>query len=269
MANSFVFTPAHLGLSSEAVSDYDGEPFTSDGTHFIGHDGFVVPANFVEFYDRYPVYVRNWTSKRLRKMGTHPDVEDWTQTLLTHLCQLPKPKRIVNPETGEVRLTGGTLHQLGFTDVIHAYNPWAHYGASARRFFNFLNLCLSNKFSSLRSRYDKDAAVHTSFSLDDDPAPTQNSGDGTPREYLLMDRSALYRDAVTQNRPLTADDVFVQQFEAYVERKDPTLTPLVRAIMSQDRIEDIINHLGIDQNQFLRDRKKLVKLSKSFQSGRR
>lgn len=265
LTNSFTFTPSRLGQGSDAMPGYDGETFTGEFGHFIGQDGFIVPADFSEFYERYPVYVRNWTSKRLKKVSTHPDVEDWTQTLLAHLCQLPPPKEVTDPKTGKKRMTGGKLYKLGFKDVIHAYNPWAHYGASARRFFNFLNLCLSNKYSSLRSRYGKDATQHVSFSLDDH-VPGEDGP--IPREYLLMDRSTLYQEAVKET-PTDHDTVFVQQFRDYVERRDPTLAPLAKALMTQDRIEDVLKHLGIDQNQFLRDRKKLVRLSRSFQLGRK
>ena len=87
------------------------------------------------------------------------------------------------------------------------------------------------------------------------------------REYLLMDRSSLYRDQVAENRPLTADDVFVQQFRDFVERKDPNLLPLVSAIMNKDKVDEILEVLGYDQNRYLRDRKKLTRLSKSFQAG--
>ena len=269
MTDSFVFSSKMLGHGSDAVPEYEGEPFTGDGTHFIGQDGFVVPANFIEFFERYPVYVRNWVSKKLRKCSSHPDVEDWTQTLLTHLYQLHHGRTIKGGEGEEDREIGGTLYKLGFTDVIHAFNPWAQHGASARRFFNFVNTCLGNKYISLRSKYGKDATSHSLFSLDS-PTPIQGMDESNgpiSREYLLMDRSSLYRDQVAENRPLTADDVFVQQFRDFVERKDPNLLPLVSAIMNKDKVDEILEVLGYDQNRYLRDRKKLIRLSKSFQAG--
>jgi hypothetical protein len=259
-----------LGHGSDAMPGYQGEPFTGDGTHFIGQDGFVVPANFIEFYDRYPVYVRNWVSKKLRKCSSHPDVEDWVQTLLAHLFQLYKGRVVKGLDGEDDQNIGGILYKLGFTDVIHAYNPWAHYGASARRFFNFVNLCLNHKYLSLRSKYRKDATSHSLFSLD-----SQVSGDksedpvsgSASREYLLIDRSSLYRSQVVENRNITADGIFIQQFKDFVGHREPELLSLVDAIMSKDKVDEILISLDYDQNRYLRDRKRLIRLSKSFQTG--
>lgn len=263
MTQSFLFTPDKVGQDSSAMPGYAGEPFTGVNGHFVGQDDFVCPNSFEEFYLSNKHYVRNWVTKKLRKSSTDPDVEDWTQTLFAHLCQLPKPRASVGPD-GVVTLVGGTLYMLGFTDVLHAFNPWAQYGASARRYHNFLNLCISNKYSSLRTRYGRDAVTHPGFSLDGAATNEETTG----REYLLMDRSTLYREAVVQ-QSINADEIFVKQFREYVSHKDPALSALVDAIMHKDKIEEILEALGIDQNKFLRDRKRLAKLAKSFQLGRK
>ena len=267
------FTSAHIGLASSIMPDYTGEPFTGN-ERFVGADGFVVPRDFIEFYERYPVYVRNWVSKKLRKVSTHPDVEDWTNTLLAHLCAVPQGKITEATEHEEAKHTGGSLAKRGFVDVINAYNPWAQYGASAKRFFNFVNKCLGNKYTSLNSKHRKDAMWHQQFSLDD-PAPgwtttAEHQTLETGREYLLMSRSTSYSDEVQKAQPKTADEILVGQFKDFLTRRDPSLIPLVEALMHKDKIEEVLVALGTDHNSFLRDRKKLQRLSRIFSGiGRR
>jgi hypothetical protein len=39
---------------------YKGDPFTILAGHYIGDDGFVVPQNFNEFFERFPDYIWRW-----------------------------------------------------------------------------------------------------------------------------------------------------------------------------------------------------------------
>ena len=251
------------------MPEYTGEPVDGIGGNVGGADAFIVPRDFIEFYERYPVYVRNWVSKKLRKVSTHPDVEDWTNTLLAHICAVPKGKVVEATDEEEEKIVGGSLAKRGFVDVINAFNPWAQYGASAKRFFSFVNTCLSNKYSSLTSKHRKDAMWHQQFSLDDampgassasHDSPSQESG----REYLLISRSSLYAEEVGKAIPKTADEILVEQFKEFLTRRDPSLIPLVEALMHKDKIEEILTHLEIDHNNFLRNRKKLQRLSRIF-----
>jgi hypothetical protein len=263
LKDTFVFTPAQIGLPSSTVEDYTGEHFTGDGSHFIGSDDFVVPNCFTEFLDRYPVYVRNWVSKKRRQVSNHPDVEDWTNTLLMHLCQVPQGREIPATETEAARIVGGKYAVLGFSDVIQAFNPWGHYGASAKRFFNFINKCLNNKYLSLNSKHRKDAMAHQGFSLDDG-GDVSGGEEARSREYLLMERSSFYAQEVGQEVPQTGDRILVQQFREFLSKRDPELVPLANALMTKDRIEEILVELDIDHNAFLRSRKRLMRLSRIF-----
>ena len=42
---------------------YKSDHFTISDGRCIGSDGFVVPSDFEEFYERFPDYVRKWVSK--------------------------------------------------------------------------------------------------------------------------------------------------------------------------------------------------------------
>jgi len=110
----------------------------------VGEDGFVVPKDFGEFYERYPLRVRRWVTKRLdRRFG--PDVIlDLEQDLLLYLCALPPDSRF--------RKKGANGRPDGCKDVIQCFDPVRHYGATAGRFHNFINVCLANRLSTILAR---------------------------------------------------------------------------------------------------------------------
>jgi hypothetical protein len=55
---------------------------------------------------------------------------------------------------------GGVLpdyehREAGKRDVVQTFDPHKHYGASSARFFNYINLCLGNRFKTMRSTRTK------------------------------------------------------------------------------------------------------------------
>lgn len=135
-------------MEREPETPYTGDPFTvNDEGHYVGDDGFIVPADFDEFYERYPKYVLNWVKKRLNRFQVDEDVEDWTQDLLIHMKFLPV--------TSKHRQPGANGRQQGCQDVIETFNPLQQYGASERRFRNYINFCLANKFNTVQSKRQK------------------------------------------------------------------------------------------------------------------
>ena len=124
------YYPSMKAKNSWDVPSYEGDIFTSNGDHFVGDDDFVVPNSLDEMEARYPNYVRNWTCRRLQKLPFDPQVEDWTSELSLFLRVLPLTSK---------------MRERGFKDVIDVYNPWSSFGASARRFFGYVNRCLANK----------------------------------------------------------------------------------------------------------------------------
>ena len=118
------------------------DPFTIIDGRYVGHDGFVVPKDFAEFHERFPQYVRNWVRRHADRSTPKEDVEDWTQDLLIHLRCLPATSK---------------HREAGKEDIVQTFDPLKHYGASSARFFNYINLCLGNKFRTMRSTRMKDA----------------------------------------------------------------------------------------------------------------
>jgi hypothetical protein len=136
-ANTAAVQNQDINFASFSVENRKSDPFTIVDGQYIGHDGFVVPKNFDEFRERFPKYVRNWFKRHAGMSTPIEDVEDWTQDLLIHLRYLP---------------TASKHRDAGKEDVVQTFDPYKHYGASSARFFNYINLCLANKFRSMHSR---------------------------------------------------------------------------------------------------------------------
>jgi DNA-directed RNA polymerase specialized sigma24 family protein len=120
---------------------YHVDAVAFENGHFVGHDGFVVPKDFAEFYERFPEYVSNWVWKRLRRSACEAEVEDWSQELLMHLHSLP---------------SGSKFRLVGKQDVVQTFDPVRMYGASEARFRSFINRCLANKFNTLYTKRKKE-----------------------------------------------------------------------------------------------------------------
>lgn len=123
--------------ASGRIALHDDAYTVRDG-HFVGHDGFIVPNSFSEFYERFPAYVADWVRRRVRDCATATEAEDWTQELLLHLTALP---------------TCSKYRRDGKEDVIQTFSPDRMHGANEARFRSFINQCLSNKFNTLYVRW--------------------------------------------------------------------------------------------------------------------
>jgi DNA-directed RNA polymerase specialized sigma24 family protein len=121
------------------IAPHDDAYTVHDG-HFVGHDGFIVPNNFSEFYSRFPTYVTDWVRRRVRDCASATEAEDWTQELLLHLAALP---------------TRSKFRRDGKQDVIQTFVPARMHGANEARFRSFINQCLSNKFNTLYVKWRK------------------------------------------------------------------------------------------------------------------
>ena len=133
MANTRI-SPISLRNSRPQARILRVDAFTVRDGHVVGHDGFIVPNNFSEFYQRFPNYVADWVKRRVRDCASATEAEDWTQELLLHLAVLPSV----------------SMHRRnGKEDVIQTFVPERMHGANEARFRSFINQCLSNKFNTL------------------------------------------------------------------------------------------------------------------------
>jgi len=133
-------SPVFLKESTvEQVAPHDDAYIVRDG-HFVGHDGFIVPKSFSEFYERFPAFVADWVKRRVRGTASETEAEDWTQELLMHLAALPACSK---------------FRKEGKVDVIQTFSPDRMHGANEARFRSFINRCLGNKHSTLYVKWRK------------------------------------------------------------------------------------------------------------------
>jgi len=133
-------SPVFLKESTVKQVAPHNDTYTVQDGHFIGHDGFVVPNSFSEFFERFPNYVSDWVRRRVRGSASEAEAEDWTQELLMHLAALPACSK---------------FRREGKEDVIQTFSPDRMHGANEVRFRGFINRCLGNKHNTLYVKWRK------------------------------------------------------------------------------------------------------------------
>ncbi len=103
--------PINFSNFSVQNRPYKADPFTIRDGRYVGHDGFIVPNNFDEFYERFPLYVRSWVNRYADKTATNEDLEDWSQDLLIHLRHLPATSK---------------HREVGKEDIVQTFDPQKH-----------------------------------------------------------------------------------------------------------------------------------------------
>ena len=235
--------------------DYTGDPFTvvADG-HFVGDDGFVVPMDFDEFYSRYPRYVLNWVKKRLNRFVVDEDVEDWTQDLLIHMKFLP--------QASKHRIPGANGRRDGCMDVVETFNPYQQYGASERRFRNYINFCLANKFNTVQSKRQKNPVCrlgNVAFGVSLDEAdPTINSD-----EFIHSNSQHLATQAERVQKQHD-DRLYTNQFKNYVRKEDFSVFPAIEALEACGPMGEAAAYMGVTEQEFARYRARLKQLAECF-----
>lgn len=257
---------------------YKGDTFyiASDG-HFIGEDGFVVPKDFDEFLNRYPKYIEGWVRRRLHGQGVEEDIEDWVQDLIIHMKYLP-PK---------------SKHRtLGKSDVIETFDPFAQYGASERRWRNYVNYCLANKYNTIHGKKAKNPVCRAgNMSL---VAETNPEMHGEVTDEYIYSNSTYLADATDREEKKQKNKLLAHRFIEYVQTNEPDLFPVLEAVYvtgsSTDTIKEYCqtckrvattkevelgehkdHEVGMSPKDFNRARNRLKQLAASFvkQRGRK
>lgn len=236
--------------------DYTGDPFTvsMDG-HYVGDDGFVVPMNFDEFYERYPKYVLNWVKKRLNRFVVDEDVEDWTQDLLIHMKWLPQASKHRTP--------GANGRAEGCEDVIETFNPYQQYGASERRFRNYINFCLANKFNTVQSKRQKNPVCRPGNLPYGQPAEEEQIHHSTGDEYIHQNSQHL-ADRADRVQKQHDDRLFTNEFKDYVRKEDPSVFPAIEALEACGPMSEAAEYMGVAEAEFARYRTRLKQLAECF-----
>jgi hypothetical protein len=243
-------TAAVENFASFSVENGKSDPFTLIDGHYVGHDGFVVPKDFSEFYERFPQHVRKWVGRHVDRSTPKQDVEDWTQDLLAHLCCLPLASK---------------YREAGMRDTVATFDPLRHYGASSARFFNYINLCLGNRFKTIRSTRAKNPICRPgNLSLTADCEHSDR--DQVDDEFCHGHSEQLRGRCQRQERQRDARKALAE-FTDFVRRKDSSVLRALEAIAATATLGAAAEFLGTTEADFRRMRSRLRDLGRCFHTG--
>jgi len=246
MQNGEVNFPEISAESGEHRSDL----FSIRDRHFVGHDGFIVPRDFAEFYTRFPDYVHRWVRKHAGKSALPEDVEDWSQELLLHLCSLPQESK---------------YRDVGKQDAVETFDPVRHHGANEARFRNYVNVCLANKFRTMHSKRMKDALWRPGNISFNEQAGGDDPG-SVDSEYCAAHSEAL-RTATATHEKQARDRALLVEFMNFVKRGHRKgLRPIATLLLNGTR-RDASDWLGITESEFAQILWRLRELKKQFLNG--
>ena len=236
-----------VNFTNFSVENRKADPFTIVDGRYVGHDGFVVPKNFDEFHERFPQYVRNWVNRHADRSAPKEDVEDWTQDLLIHLRFLPATSK---------------HRQAGKEDIVQTFDPHKHYGANSARFFNYINLCLGNKFRTIYSKRMKNPLCRPgNLSLTTHWEETDRDQVG---DEFCHAHSAHLRKRCERQEKQREDRHLIGEFVDFVQREDSGVLPAMGAIAATETLAAGAELLGTTEADFCRKRSRLRQLGRCF-----
>jgi hypothetical protein len=241
-----------VNFTNISVENRKADPFTITDGRYVGHDGFVVPKNFEEFHERFPQYVRNWVNRHVDRSVPKEDVEDWTQDLLIHLRCLPATSK---------------YRETGKEDVVQTFDPHKHFGANSARFFNYINLCLGNKFRTIYTKRMKNPLCrpgNLSLTTHWDEADRDQVGD----EFCHA-HSAHLRTRCERQEKQREDRHLIGEFVDFVQREDSRTLPAMEAILETRNPDDAAQQLRTRNAIVFRTRARLRQLGTCFLNGER
>jgi hypothetical protein len=251
-SNTAVAGNLDANFANLSVENRTSDPFTTVDGHHVGHDGFVVPKNFDEFHERFPEHVRRWVERHVERSTPDEDVEDWTHDLLIHMRYLP---------------TISKYREAGKQDMVQTFDPVKHHGANAARFFNYINLCLGNKFRSMRSTRLKNPLCRPG-NLSLTVAREETDREQADDEFCHGHSEHLKASCQRQQQQQDARQ-FLTEFSAFVQREDSSKLPAIKAIAATATSSSAAEFLGTTTADFWQMRSRLRQLGRCFQKGER
>ena len=236
-----------INFASISVENRTPDPFIVVDGRYVGHDGFVVPKDFDEFHERFPQYVRNWVKRHVDRSAPREDVEDWSQDLLIHLRYLPATSK---------------HREAGKQDIVQTFDPHKHHGANSARFFNYINLCLANKFRSMQSARMKNPicrAGNISLCGHIDESDFGQVGD----EFCHAHSAHLRGRCQHQERQRDASHTLTE-FVEFLRREDAGVLPVMGAIAATTTPAAAAELLGIAKPEFRSLHSRLRELGQFF-----
>ena len=134
-------------------------------------------------------------------------------------------------------------------------------GAMWRRFLNYINLCLGNKFRTLQSARMKNPLCRTGN------VSGQMENWGQVDDEYCHAHSEYLRRAADISEKRARDGTFIRVFVAFVRREDPSVLLAIESILATGTLGDAAEFLGITDARFSRLRTGIRQLGKCFMTG--
>lgn len=235
---------------------------TADGC-YVGEDGFHVPKDFREFFERDPLQVRRWLRRRLAGRLAEDTILDLEQDLLLYLCSLSPESRF--------RRKGTNGRPDGCEDVIQCFDPVRHFGATAARFHHFINLCLAKRLSSILAKQRRNPLCDprnvclANFEISPEMRDSPEHAGEVDESYLLKHSRAFARKCRRRSQIDDAvREISAGAFGRLVERGSMKLLPMLEAMEENDDCDDPKQRVRADGCGFQASRRQLRELKQRF-----
>lgn len=153
----------------------------------------------------------------------------------------------------------------GKEDIVQTFDPQKHHGANAARFFNYVNLCLGNRFRTMCSARMKNPLCRPgNLSLTSHWGEMES--DQVDDEFCHAHSEHLRRRCQQQERQWDARRV-LDEFSEFVKREDSTVLGAMEAIAATATPGAGAELLRITRRDFRRLSDRLRKLGQFFLNG--
>lgn len=149
---------------------------------------------------------------------------------------------------------------------MQTFDPHKHYGANSARFFNYINLRLRNKFSTMRSAGMKNPICRAgNVSL---CGYSDSSDSGQVDDEFCHKRSAFVRGRCQTEETQRDARHALAEFVEFVQREDSALLPTMGSIGATATPRAAAEMLGVTRADFQRLSNRLRKLGQFFLAGK-
>ena len=224
------------------------DPFEYVDGHYVVNDGFIVPKDFAEFYERFPNHIRRWVKRHVRKSSSNEDIADWTQDLCAHMSSLPATSK---------------YRRAGKRDVIQTFDPFRHYGATLPRFLNYINRCLANRFRTIHSEHMRNPLSRA------EPLSCSQIGEEASSDDELCEILVEKLKAVdVRSRKKLEDRLLIGRFVEFVRNQNPRILLALEAIAVTGTQAEAARKLGATGAEAGRLYRQIRELGRDFLNGK-
>ena len=150
---------------------------------------------------------------------------------------------------------------------MQTFDPHKHFGANSARFFNYINLCLGNKFRTIYTKRMTNPLCrpgNLSLTTHWEEADRDQVGD----EFCYAHSSHLRKRCERQEKQREDRHLF-GEFVDFVQREDAGVVPVMRAITATETLAAGAELLGATEADFCRKHTRLRQLATCFADGGR